>query len=147
MDKVEMSNLCVSGDTKIKIRYPEPEYEDYGGDIWNWYVVEEEIEIEELDQYIIDRECRISHYAAYEGDPCEDVPQIEVLSYNTETNQQEWAPITAFAETSPKAKVMKITDEESGKSIVVTPEHKVFTKNRGYVMAKDLTETDELVIN
>ena len=147
LDKVEMSNLCVSGDTKIKIRYPEPEYEDYGGDIWNWYVVEEEIEIEELDQYIIDRECRISYYAAYEGDPCEDVPQIEVLSYNTETNQQEWAPITAFAETSPKAKVMKITDEESGKSIVVTPEHKVFTKNRGYVMAKDLTETDELVIN
>ena len=147
MDKIEMSNLCVSGDTKIKIRYPEPEYEDYGGDIWNWYVVEEEIEIEELDQYIIDRECRISHYAAYEGDPCEDVPQIEVLSYNTETNKQEWAPITAFAETSPKAKVMKITDEESGKSIVVTPEHKVFTKNRGYVMAKDLTETDELVIN
>jgi len=42
---------------------------------------------------------------------------------------------------------MKITDEESGKSIVVTPEHKVFTKNRGYVMAKNLVETDELVIN
>ena len=146
-DQITMSNLCVSGDTKIKIRYPEPEYEDYGGDIWNWYVVEEEIEIEELEQYIIDRKCRISHYAAYEGDPCEDVPQIEVLSYNTETNKQEWRPITAFAETSPKAKVMKITDEESGKSIVVTPEHQVFTKNRGYVMAKDLVETDELVIN
>jgi ribonucleoside-diphosphate reductase alpha chain len=40
---------------------------------------------------------------------------------------------------------MRITDEESDKSIVVTPEHKVFTKNRGYVMAKNLTETDELV--
>jgi hypothetical protein len=40
---------------------------------------------------------------------------------------------------------MRITDEESGKSIIATPEHKVFTKNRGYVMAKDLTETDELV--
>jgi ribonucleoside-diphosphate reductase alpha chain len=146
-DKIEMSNLCVAGDTKIRIRYPNPEYEDYGGDIWNWYVVEEEIEIEELEQYIIDRECRISHYAAYEGDPCEDVPQIEVLSYNIETREKEWKSIIAFAETSPKAKVMKITDEESGKSIVVTPEHKVFTKNRGYVMAKDLVETDELVIN
>ena len=54
-------------------------------------------------------------------------------------------PITAFAQTSPKAKVMRITDED-GKSIVVTPDHKVFTKNRGYVMAKDLTETDELMI-
>ena len=42
---------------------------------------------------------------------------------------------------------MRITDEESGKSVVVTPEHKVFTKNRGDVMAKDLVETDELVIN
>ena len=144
LDKVSMSNLCVSGDTKIKIKYPKSIGDQYG--VWYWNVYEEEIEIEELDQYIIDRECRISHYAAYEGDPCEDVPQIEVLSYNTETNQQEWKPITAFAETSPKAKVMKITDEETGKSIVVTPEHKVFTKNRGYVMAKDLTETDELVI-
>jgi ribonucleoside-diphosphate reductase alpha chain len=146
-DQITMSNLCVAGDTKIKIRYPKPEYEDYGGDIWNWYVVEEEIEIKDLEDYIIDRECNISHYAAYEGDPCEDVPEIEVLSYNTETNQQEWKSITDFVETSPKAKVMKITDEESGKSIVVTPEHKVFTKNRGYVMAKELVETDELVIN
>ena len=55
-------------------------------------------------------------------------------------------PITAFAQTSPKSKVMRITDEVSGKSIVVTPDHKVFTKNRGYVMAKDLTETDDLMI-
>jgi ribonucleoside-diphosphate reductase alpha chain len=145
-DKISMSNLCVSGDTKIKIRYPEPKYDDIG-EIYDWKVYEEEIEIGDLDEYIIDRECGISHYAAYEGDPCEDVPQIEVLSYSTETNKEEWKPITAFAETSPKARVMKITDEESGKSIVVTPEHKVFTKNRGYVMAKDLVETDELIIN
>ena len=41
---------------------------------------------------------------------------------------------------------MKITDEESGKSIVVTPDHKVYTKNRGYVMAKHLKETDILNI-
>jgi len=145
-DKVNMSNLCVAGDTKIKIRYPEPKYDDIG-EIYDWEVYEEEIEIGDLDEYIIDRKCRISYYAAYEGDPCEDVPQIEVLSYSTETNKEEWKPITAFAETSPKARVMKITDEESGKSIVVTPEHKVFTKNRGYVMAKNLVETDELVIN
>jgi len=143
-DQVTMSNLCVAGNTKIRIKYPESVGDQYS--VWYWNVVEEEIEIEDLDQYIIDRECRISYYAAYEGDPCVDVPQIEVLSYNTETNQQEWAPITAFAETSPKAKVMKITDEETGKIIVVTPEHKVFTKNRGYVMAKDLVETDELVL-
>jgi ribonucleoside-diphosphate reductase alpha chain len=139
IDKVEMSNLCVSGDTKIKIRYPEPIYNDIG-EVSDWRVCEIEIHIEDLEIYLSDRIAIIACL-------CDDVPQIEVLSYNIETNQQEWAPITAFAETSPKAKVMKITDEESGKSIVVTPEHKVFTKNRGYVMAKDLTETDELVIN
>jgi ribonucleoside-diphosphate reductase alpha chain len=146
MDKVEMSNLCVAGDTKIKIKYPKAIYDDIG-EIYDWKVYEEEIEIGDLDEYISSREIGVMSYKVSDNDPCEDVPQIEVLSYNTETNQQEWAPITAFAETSPKAKVMKITDEESGKSIVVTPEHKVFTKNRGYVMAKDLTETDELVIN
>ena len=145
MDKVEMSNLCVAGDTKIKIKYPKAIYDDIG-EIYDWKVYEEEIEIGDLDEYISSREIRVMSYKVSDNDPCEDVLQIEVLSYNTETNQQEWAPITAFAETSPKAKVMKITDEESGKSIVVTPEHKVFTKNRGYVMAKDLTETDELMI-
>jgi ribonucleotide reductase alpha subunit len=144
IDKVEMSNLCVAGDTKIKIKYPEAICDDIG-EIYDWKVYEEEIEIGDLDEYISSREIRIMSYKVSDDDLCEDVPQIEVLSYNTETNQQEWAQITNFAETSPKAKVMKITDEESGKSIVVTPEHQVFTKNRGYVMAKDLTETDELV--
>jgi ribonucleoside-diphosphate reductase alpha chain len=135
LDKISMSNLCVAGDTKIKIKYPESVGDQYG--TWYWNVLEKEIQIEDLEDYIITRECEI-----YDS----NAPQIEVLSYNIETGEQEWKPITAFAETSPKAKVMKITDEESGKSIVVTPEHKVFTKNRGYVMAKDLTETDELVI-
>jgi ribonucleoside-diphosphate reductase alpha chain len=133
---IRMSNLCVSGDTKIKIKYPESVGDQYG--TWYWDVLEKEIKIEDLEDYIIMRQCEM-----YDS----NAPQIEVLSYNTETNQEEWKPITAFAETSPKAKVMRITDEESGKSIVVTPEHKVFTKNRGYVMAKDLIETDELVIN
>ena len=143
---IRMSNLCVSGDTKIKIKYPQSICDDIG-EIYDWKVYEKEIEIGDLDEYISSREIGIMSYKVSDNDPCEDVPQIEVLSYNTETNQEEWKPITAFAETSPKAKVMRITDEESGKSIVVTPEHKVFTKNRGYVMAKDLIETDELVIN
>jgi len=145
-DQITMSNLCVAGDTKIKIKYPKAIYDDIG-EIYDWKVYEEEIEIGDLDEYISSREIGIMSYKVSDNDPCEDVSQIEVLSYNTETNKEEWKPITAFAETSPKAKVMKITDEESRKSIVVTPEHKVFTKNRGYVMAKDLTETDELVIN
>jgi intein/homing endonuclease len=141
-----MSNLCVAGDTKIRIKYPQAIYDDIG-EIYDWKVYEKEIEIGDLDECISSREIGIMYYKVSDNDPCEDVPQIKVLSYNIQSNQEEWNPITAFAETSPKAKVIRITDEESGKSIVVTPEHKVFTKNRGYVMAKDLTETDELVIN
>ena len=133
---VRMSNLCVAGDTKIRIRYPESVGDQYG--TWYWNVLEKEIKIEDLEDYIIMRECEM-----YDS----NAPQIEVISYNIESNEHQWAPITAFAETSPAAKVMKITDEESGKSIVVTPDHQVFTKNRGYVMAKDLTRTDELVIS
>ena len=71
---------------------------------------------------------------------------MRVLSYDPNIEMTVTKPITAFAQTSPKAKVMKITDEESGKSIVVTPDHKVYTKNRGYVMAKHLKETDILDI-
>ena len=71
---------------------------------------------------------------------------LKVLSKNLDTNENEFKKIQAFAQTSPKAKVLKITDEKTGKSIKCTPEHKVYTKNRGYVMAKDLQENDELVI-
>jgi len=127
-DKVNMSNLCVAGDTKIEIRYVKPQYDDVG-EVCGEELFDENIQIKELEPYIGNDN------------------GVEVLSYDVETGEKKWKPITAFAETSPKAKVMRITDEESGKSIVVTPEHQVFTKNRGYVMAKDLTENDELVIN
>jgi ribonucleoside-diphosphate reductase alpha chain len=120
-DQIAMSNLCVAGDTKIKINYfdKESNLEKYHS-----------IEIENLWDYL--------NYP--------NISDVKVLSCDIVTGEKQWAPITAFAETSPKTKVMRITDEESGKSIVVTPEHQVFTKNRGYVMAKDLTENDELVI-
>jgi ribonucleotide reductase alpha subunit len=120
IDKVEMSNLCVSGDTKIKIKYFIKDIEDY-----RWAT----IDIKNLNDFINNPKYK----------------DLRVLCYDLNIEISVIRPITAFAETSPKAKVMKITDEESGKSIVITPEHKVFTKNRGYVMAKDLTETDELV--
>jgi ribonucleoside-diphosphate reductase alpha chain len=127
-DKVNMSNLCVAGDTKIKVRF------DYSTDNDGNILKKEEITKISNDEF------GINYW-------WNELKGLEVLSYNIETGEEEWAPIKAYAETSPKAKVMKITDEESGKSIVVTPEHKVFTENRGYVMAKDLVETDELVIN
>jgi len=119
---IRMSNLCVAGDTKIRIKFFVNDIDDY-----RWAT----IDIKNLNDYINNPKYK----------------DLRVLCYDLNIEMSVIRPITAFAETSPKAKVMKITDEESGKSIVLTPEHKVFTKNRGYVMAKDLTETDELVIN
>ena len=122
-DHVYMSNLCVSGDTKIEVRITTAKKVDGNTT---------KIEIQQLEEFI------------QEGLPLECV---EVLSYDVDGDPSkalDYNQITAFAQTSPKAKVMKITDEESGKSIVVTPDHKVYTKNRGYVMAKHLKETDIL---
>ena len=70
----------------------------------------------------------------------------EVWSYNIDTNTFEWKKIINAALTNPNAELLEIEDEDTGKIIRCTPEHKIYTKNRGYVMAKDLVETDELVI-
>ena len=130
-DQITMSNLCVAGDTKIKVKITTAKEVD--GKHTTTYKLPLEIEMKQLEELIQD------------GLPLE---LVEVLSRNVDTGNQEidYHQITAFAQTSPKAKVMRITDEESGKSIVVTPDHKVYTKNRGYVMAKHLKETDILNI-
>jgi ribonucleoside-diphosphate reductase alpha chain len=107
-DNIYMSNLCVSGDTKITIKHRD---------------IVETIEIQDLRKY----------------------PEtVSVLSYDLEAEKQVWSQITAFSQTSPKAKVVKITDEKTGITIMTTPEHELFTVNRGYIMAKNLMEDDEL---
>ncbi len=72
---------------------------------------------------------------------------FKVLSYNTSTKENEYKPITAAALTAKNAKLMCITDSATGKSIKCTPDHKVYTQNRGYVEAKNLKQEDVLVIN
>ena len=73
--------------------------------------------------------------------------EILVLSYNEKTKENEFKLVTAAALTQKNAKLMQIKDLESGYVIRCTPEHKIYTKNRGYVMAKDLKTEDELLIN
>jgi ribonucleoside-diphosphate reductase alpha chain len=70
-----------------------------------------------------------------------------VLSKNLKTGEKEYKAITRFMMTSPKAKVMRITDGATGKSIVCTPDHKIYTKNRGYVEARNLRPNDILDLN
>lgn len=71
---------------------------------------------------------------------------VKVKSKNLETDAVEYKEITAGVMTARNAQLILIEDEETGKSIKCTPDHKVYTKNRGYVMAKDLKEEDTLDI-
>jgi hypothetical protein len=70
---------------------------------------------------------------------------MKVFSRNIKIGKNEFRQIKAAAMTRENAPLMKITDENNN-SITCTPEHKIYTKNRGYVEAKHLLETDELLV-
>jgi ribonucleoside-diphosphate reductase alpha chain len=73
-------------------------------------------------------------------------PSIKVLSKNIETGENEWKLITDFGMTEEFAEVYEIEDVNTGRVVKCTGNHKFLT-NRGWVEAKDLVESDELVIN
>ena len=56
-------------------------------------------------------------------------------------------PILGAIKTKENAEVIEVVDDEKGIKIVCTPDHRIFTKNRGYVMACDLLDDDELDVN
>jgi len=72
-----------------------------------------------------------------------------VLSYNDKTNVNEYKKVNKTYKNMIKSKsykhFLKIT-LESGDKIEVTPNHKVFTRNRGYVRADELKEDDDIKI-
>jgi ribonucleotide reductase alpha subunit len=73
-------------------------------------------------------------------------PSIKVLSKNLETKENEWNLITDWGMTDEFAEVYEIEDCVTGKIVKCTHNHKFLT-HRGWIEAKDLVETDELVIN
>jgi len=75
----------------------------------------------------------------------EDDDDTFVWSHDTKTSESNFKPIKAWAETSASTTVMRITDETTGVSIKCTPDHQLYTKNRGYIAAKELHEDDELL--
>lgn len=114
---VKASNLCLSGDTRIKI------LGDISGEL--------DVSMEHLNSYLGKND---------------DVENWKVWSFNIETFSGEWKKITISAKTAKNARLMKITDTVTGKFIKCTPSHLIFTKNRGYVEAQNLIQTDILVI-
>lgn len=102
------SNLCVKGNTVIRIQYNELEHDIEIADfVSNWNV------------------------GLYTNG-------VKVLSEN-----KDFKNVSNAGKTGVSKKMIRITSE-CGKSIECTYNHPVKTKNRGYVEAKDLVETDEL---
>jgi ribonucleoside-triphosphate reductase len=67
-----------------------------------------------------------------------------ILSYNTELKQLEWDVLDNAALTREKASIIELT-LDTGETLKLTPDHKVFTENRGWVEAAQLTDEDILV--
>jgi ribonucleoside-diphosphate reductase alpha chain len=55
-------------------------------------------------------------------------------------------PIIWSGETRKDAKLVRVTDTVTGKQVVCTPDHPIYTKNRGYIEAAKLLPDDELLI-
>jgi ribonucleoside-diphosphate reductase alpha chain len=67
-----------------------------------------------------------------------------VLSYNTELKQLEWDMLDAAALTRETASIIEL-ELDNGETLKLTPDHKVFTENRGWIEAAQLTDEDVLV--
>lgn len=67
-----------------------------------------------------------------------------VASYNKDTQEIKYKPVVRTLKNQNNLPYVKITTE-CGKELNVTTNHKVYTENRGYVEAGDLTKEDILL--
>lgn len=74
---------------------------------------------------------------------CGSMTGVKVRSYNTQTASFVWENVSAAAKTATVTRLMEI-QEGTGNTIRCTPDHQIWTQNRGWVMAKDLSDTDRL---
>jgi len=72
-----------------------------------------------------------------------DLP--EIVSYDIMTNEICFDKIEWVGITRQYAPIIEI-ELDDNKTLKCTPDHKIFTKNRGYIQAKDLSIEDEIVI-
>lgn len=69
----------------------------------------------------------------------------KVFSYNLDSKEIENKEVKRLFKHPFEGELIKIT-LENGMVVKCTPNHKIFTLNRGYIEAKDLAETDELYV-
>lgn len=70
--------------------------------------------------------------------------EVEVISYNVETGEEEIDLVKYGIKTRESANVIKL-ELEDGRVLKLTPSHRVLTSNRGYVEASRLTEDDDII--
>ena len=68
----------------------------------------------------------------------------KVLSYNETTKKLEWDFIDAAALTRTNTDIIEL-QLSNGNLVKMTPDHKVFTETRGWVIASELNEDDTLL--
>lgn len=68
-----------------------------------------------------------------------------VLSQDIETNEVKYSKVNGAELTRKNADIIQI-ELDDGKVLKCTPDHKIYTSNRGYVEAKDLNEDDDVVV-
>lgn len=69
---------------------------------------------------------------------------IEVLTYNEDNKSVEYKSVYFGALTRKNANIIEI-ETEDGTKLKLTPDHKVYTENRGWIEASKLLETDILL--
>lgn len=75
--------------------------------------------------------------------------EISVLSYDENLHIPVMSKVEAAQPTRENAELIELTIETQygDKVLRLTPDHQVYTENRGYVRADEITEEDELVIS
>jgi ribonucleoside-diphosphate reductase alpha chain len=84
------------------------------------------------------------------GDIVTNKTKCLVLSYSEHTKQMEWKPVTNWFANEVKSPMIELTIQQDNgdiKTIKCTLNHKIYTLNRGWVSASDLTEEDDIVEN
>lgn len=149
IDKINMSNLCLSGETMVNIKVTELDEEfNYVVDKYRLSIINDEysveISLEDLNELFND--LYIRSYKIDDKLVLHSGGKILVKSRDLNNNSDEYSQVFASKLMNDSADVIKITDEETENSIICTADHLVFTKNRGYIEAGKLTENDELEI-
>lgn len=68
-----------------------------------------------------------------------------VLSQDIESGEKKYSRVSGAELTRKNADIIQI-ELDNGKILKCTPDHKIYTSNRGYIEAKDLTEEDDIVV-